>query len=64
MVCLAAGLHGYFLRRANVIERLLLVAAALSLIKPGLITDAVGVALIGGVVLLQLVLFKRDEVAA
>jgi TRAP transporter 4TM/12TM fusion protein len=59
VVCLAAGLHGYFLRRANVIERLLLVAAALSLIKPGLSTDLIGVALIGSVAFLQLVLFKR-----
>ncbi len=63
VICLAAGLHGYFLRRANVIERLLLVAAALTLIKPGLLTDAVGVALIGGVLMLQLVIFKRDEAA-
>jgi TRAP transporter 4TM/12TM fusion protein len=61
VICLAAGLHGYFMRRANVIERLLLVAAALTLIKPGLLTDAVGVALIGGVLMLQLVIFKRDE---
>ena len=48
------------MRRANVIERLLLVAAALSLIKPGLLTDLVGVVLIGGVAMLQLVVFKRD----
>ncbi len=59
VICLAAGLHGYFLRRANVVERLLLVAAALSLIKPGLLTDVIGVALIGGVVALQLVIMKR-----
>jgi TRAP transporter 4TM/12TM fusion protein len=59
VVCLAAGLHGYFLRRANVIERLLLVAAALSLIKPGITTDLLGAALIGGVALLQLVIMKR-----
>ena len=45
------------------IERLLLVAAALTLIKPGLLTDFVGVALIGGVAMLQLVIFKRDEAA-
>jgi TRAP transporter 4TM/12TM fusion protein len=57
--CLAAGLHGYFLRRANVIERLMLIAAALTLIKPGLTTDIVGAAIIGGVVVLQLVIFKR-----
>lgn len=58
--CLAAGLHGYFLRRALVVERLLLVAAAIALIRPGLTTDAVGAALIGLVVVMQLVVFKRD----
>ena len=61
VVCLAAGLHGYFARRANVIERLLLVAAALTLIKPGLVTDFVGAGLIALVLVLQLVLFKRED---
>ncbi len=59
--CLAAGLHGYFLRRANIVERLLLVAAALALIRPGLTTDLVGAALIGIVVALELVILKRDD---
>ena len=58
--CLAAGLHGYFLRRANFGERVLLVAAALTLIQPGLATDMMGLALIAGVATLQLVIFKRD----
>ena len=61
VVCLAAGLHGYFFRRANVVERLILVAAALSLIKPGLTTDLLGAALIALVVTLQLVIFKRSD---
>ena len=57
--CLAAGLHGYFMRRANVIERLLLIAAAFTLIKPGIVTDLVGAALIAAVLGLQLVLMPR-----
>ena len=61
VVCLAAGLHGYFLRRANIVERLLLVAAALTLIKTGIVTDIIGAGLIGSVVLLQLVILKRDD---
>ena len=61
VVCLAAGLHGYFFRRANVVERLILVAAALSLIKPGLTTDLLGVALIALVVTMQLIIFKRSD---
>jgi TRAP transporter 4TM/12TM fusion protein len=50
---LAAGLHGYFLRTANVFERCILVAAAFVLIKPGLYTDAIGVCLVLFVIALQ-----------
>jgi TRAP transporter 4TM/12TM fusion protein len=46
VICLAAGLHGYLLRETKMWERLLLVAAAVLLIKPGLITDAVGLVLL------------------
>lgn len=44
---LAAGLEGYMLRRANFVERALLLAAAVLLIKPGAVTDAVGLVLLG-----------------
>ena len=57
--CLAAGLHGYFLRRANLVERLLLIAAAFTLIKTGVTTDLVGAAIIAAVAGLQLVLMPR-----
>jgi TRAP-type uncharacterized transport system fused permease subunit len=43
---LAAGLYGYLIRPALMWERALLVAAALCLIKPGLITDLIGIGLI------------------
>ncbi|MEQ9122878.1 MAG: TRAP transporter large permease subunit, partial [Alphaproteobacteria bacterium] len=58
--CLAAGLHGYFLRRALGVERLLRVAGGVARMRPGRTTDAVGAALIGLVVVMQLVVFKRD----
>ncbi len=45
IVMLAAGLHGYFLRRASMFERVLLVAAAFCLVYPGLYTDMTGFAL-------------------
>jgi len=45
-VVLAAGLQGYFLRPANLIERLLFIAGALLLIDPGLTTDIIGVVLV------------------
>ena len=47
-MCLAAGLFGYLLREARIWERVLLVAAALLLIKPGLVTDLIGLVLLGG----------------
>jgi TRAP-type uncharacterized transport system fused permease subunit len=56
---LAASLHGYLLRAMPMWERMALFVAALSLIKPGLLTDAVGVVLGGGVLALQLVQRRR-----
>ena len=47
---LGAGLHGYLLRLALWWERLLLIGAAFCLIKPGWMTDLVGLALLGVVV--------------
>jgi TRAP transporter 4TM/12TM fusion protein len=46
VIALAASLEGYFLRTANGFERALFFAAALLLIDPGLITDAIGLALL------------------
>jgi TRAP transporter 4TM/12TM fusion protein len=52
-ICLAAGMFGYLLREARIWERVLLVAAALLLIKPGLITDLIGFALLATVLVNQ-----------
>jgi TRAP transporter 4TM/12TM fusion protein len=45
-LALAAGLYGYLIRPALMWERAILVAGALCLIKPGLITDLIGIGLI------------------
>jgi TRAP-type uncharacterized transport system fused permease subunit len=58
VMCLAAGLQGYLLREARWWERAVLVVAALLLIKPGYISDAIGV------VLLAAVLFSQKLVPA
>jgi TRAP transporter 4TM/12TM fusion protein len=47
IMLLAAGLHGYFLRRAALWERAVLIAAAFCLVKPDWMTDVLGVALFG-----------------
>ena len=46
VVALAGGLHGWFLTSARPWERLVLIAGALLLIKPGIYTDALGLALL------------------
>jgi TRAP transporter 4TM/12TM fusion protein len=53
VVALAAALEGYFLRSANWFERLLFFAAALLLIDPGALTDAIGAGLLALGLLLQ-----------
>jgi len=59
IICLAGGLSGYFIGLASAWQRVLLVAAALVLIKPGLVTDALGVGLIGIVVAAQILETRR-----
>jgi len=52
VMCFAAGLQGFLAgRNAKLWERVLLIAAAMLLIKPGLVTDALGLALLAGVYL-------------
>jgi TRAP transporter 4TM/12TM fusion protein len=46
VVSLSAGLQGYLTRDCRPWERVVLVAAALALIKPGYVTDAVGLGLL------------------
>ncbi|MBI3078839.1 MAG: TRAP transporter permease [Deltaproteobacteria bacterium] len=47
VTALAMGLQGWMLQRVTVPERLLLLAAAVALIKPGWVTDLAGLALLG-----------------
>jgi TRAP transporter 4TM/12TM fusion protein len=50
ILLLAAGLHGYFLRRATLIERAALIAAAFCLVKPDWVTDLIGFGLAAAVI--------------
>ena len=60
-VCLAGGAMGYFLKRTHWLERILLIAAALLLIKPGLKTDMVGFVLLGIVLATQKYVPRTDD---
>ena len=56
----AAGLQGYIARAMNWPMRILSIVGGLTLIYPGTVTDVVGIVLVGGIVLLQ-VLENRKE---
>ena len=60
VVCLAASLFGWLFTLASAWQRVLLFIAALCLIKPGLITDAIGLSLLVVVAAAQLVARRRD----
>ncbi|MBM4338367.1 MAG: TRAP transporter permease [Deltaproteobacteria bacterium] len=53
VVLLSAGLMGWLLKEATLLERAMLVAGAIFLIKPGLWTDLIGLGLLMVVVFLQ-----------
>jgi TRAP transporter 4TM/12TM fusion protein len=54
VICLAASLFGWLFTLASMWQRALLFVAALCLIKPGLITDAIGLGLLALVATVQL----------
>jgi TRAP-type uncharacterized transport system fused permease subunit len=61
VTALAASLHGYFLRPTRVFERILLFAAAIVLIKPGIWTDLIGFSALAVVLLSQQLLKPAPE---
>ncbi len=53
IAALAGGVQNWLLIEANRVERLMLIAAGLLLVYPGVVTDSVGLVLIVAVVLMQ-----------
>ena len=53
---------GYLLHRASTLERIVLVAAAVTLIKPGLWTDLAGLGMVAAVLAIQIA--QQRSVAA
>jgi TRAP-type uncharacterized transport system fused permease subunit len=64
VICLAGSLFGWFFTYALMWQRVLLFIAALCLIKPGLITDAIGIVLLAVVSAVQLIARRRVAAAA
>lgn len=57
---LACGIQGYMIRSTKIHERIILFIAAIALIKPGWISDLVGIILLASVVLMQKPTFFID----
>jgi TRAP transporter 4TM/12TM fusion protein len=53
MTAIGAGLAGFLVARMHWAERLLLIAAGLLLVDPGLVTDIIGVVVLGGTAAFQ-----------
>ena len=53
VICFAAALQGYLLRETKLWERIALLVAAVLLVKPGIVTDLMGVAVMAAVLLVQ-----------
>ncbi len=65
VMCLAGSLHGYFFfGPTRIWERLLLIVAAFVLIKPGIVSDLVGLVLIAVTIASQILLRSPAERAA
>lgn len=56
---LAIGSIGYFVKKLNFLERILIIVAAFCLIKPGYLTDLVGLVLMVPVIARQLTNFRK-----
>ena len=56
----SAALQGYFLHHMKWFERIFSVAGGLLLIYPGIVTDVIGIGLVGIVLLIQLLTRKRS----
>ena len=61
MYGVASGLEGFMFRNASWWERLLSIAGGLLLIYPGLVTDIIGFALVGLVVIIQILEKRHDK---
>ena len=53
IVALAGGAQGWFLKKTNLLERMLLIAAGLALVYPHTLADAIGIIMIAAVVVMQ-----------
>jgi len=63
MTAISAGLTGFLVKKLNWVERILLVGAGLCLVVPGLVTDIIGIVVLGGIAVFQVFVQKKKEAA-
>ena len=63
MFGVAAALQGYFLHKMNLFERIISIVGGLLLIYPGIVTDAIGLGLVGVMFVIQLLTRKKHKKA-
>ena len=59
VVCLSAAIIGFFLRPLHFVERIMLMASAVALMLPGVLTDIVGLCLLAPVLVSQILKRRR-----
>ncbi len=60
VVALSGGMQGHFLRKAGMMERILLIGGGLCMIMPGNLTDVIGLTACGSVLAVQYIGKKRE----
>ena len=64
IIAISCGLFGYVVDKANIVERILVIAAGVMMVDPGSLTDIVGVALIVTILVIQLRRKKKRAATA
>ncbi len=59
---LVAGLEGWFVKRCNIVQRIVLIALAPALLYPGMMTDVIGLGALAGIAAWQFM--SKDEAKA
>jgi TRAP-type uncharacterized transport system fused permease subunit len=63
MFAIAAGLEGFMKHKLPIWQRILAVGAGLMMIEPRLLTDVIGIVVIGVIVVLQYLVKRKDDLA-
>ena len=63
MASLAVGIQGYMLKKVGALWRILAIAAGILMLYPGIGTDLIGAAIVGALIVFQVLSVKRDEAA-